>query len=283
MGKRAKQSLPQFCPILAQYDDLVSAGVKPAFDATDAVLTDHFVHRPVQCNTHQTSYQITDNYTSLADMWNDWHLQYLDAGKIRYRMCIDETNADDESLTVNALCTDYPRLMIRFEDTLYRLEEVVNSIRECIGMDKAQTFKYMISRSKAHGNPTDFVASLTKQVGTANRHRGLNAEDRKYAHQILSPKLMETFGYEQCPLEEDPNDVKGPFFGWKIRETVDQQRFNPRDRGNSKVIMTESYRQRYEAMKQRKAEMRQNVQDSRASKFATLRNSLPIRKGFLNN
>ena len=212
-------------------------------------------------------------------MWNDWHLQYLDAGK-KWNASLRSTYSDPK-LTSSAVRVDYPRLMIRFEDTLYRLEEVVTSIRECIGMDKAQSFKYMISRSKAHGNPTDFVASLSKQVGTANRHRGLNAEDRQYAHKILSPRLMDAFGYAQCPLEVDPIDVTGPFLGWKIREPVNMGT-NPRDRSKSRVFMTESYRQRYEAMKQRKAEMLKSVNESRESKLTKLKNRLTVRKGLLN-
>lgn len=182
--------------------------------------------------------------------------------------------------------SDYPRLMIRFEDTLYRLEEVVNSIRECIGMEKARTFKYMISRSKAHGNPTDFVASLTKQVGNAGRHRGLNADDRKYAHEILSPMLMETFKYAQCPLDVDPMDLKGPFLGWKIRDPADHgtnrmDPSNPRDR-RPNAKMTESYRQRYEEMKKKKEALLKSINESRESKLTKLKKRLTIRKGLVN-
>ncbi|GKY93398.1 hypothetical protein MPSEU_000307400 [Mayamaea pseudoterrestris] len=219
---------------------------------------------PVQCNTHQTSYKIKDNYTSLADMWNDWHLQYLDA--------------------------DYPRLMIRFEDALYRLEEVVNSIRECIGMNDTHTFKYMISRSKVHGNPTDFISSLMKQVGTYGRHRGLNAIDRKYAHETLSPRLMETFGYEQCPLHVDPLDLREPFLGWKIRREIDQgpgrplryTRTSMRVKSLAEPEMTESFKERFERLRQRKEGLLQRVIKSREALAAEASKLAVARSGILN-
>lgn len=155
--------------------------------------------------------------------------------------------------------------MVRFEDLLYRLEEVVNAIRDCIGMEKAKPFKNLISRSKGHGNPTDFVLSLTKHVSTVGRHRGLNADDRQYAHEVLSPRLMETFGYEQCPLEVDPADLAGPFLGWRINDRSHrgrpERRVDPRLRHRLHAAVRRS--EEREALLQR-------LQDSHAQRVFNL-------------
>jgi len=124
-------------------------------------------------------------------MWSDWYTQYLNA--------------------------DYPRLIIRFEDTLYRLPEVIDKVRECIGMGKKEDpFVYHISSPKVHGAPTDYVRGLAKYVSTDNRHRGLNADDRVYAREALNPELLRIFNYKQVPLDVPPEDLKEPFSGWRI-------------------------------------------------------------------
>jgi hypothetical protein len=167
--------------------------------------------------------------------------------------------------------------MIRFEDTLYRLEEVVNTIRECIGMSKRDSFIHKISRAKQHGNPTDFVAALTKQVSTVGRHRGLNADDRKYAHEVLSSRLMNTFGYEQCPLEVDESDLEGPFRGWVIKDNPDGN--NPANRLRSKFTLSkfgarggeQAANEREERARQRREEVMERLREVRAAHQALLR------------
>ena len=143
----------------------------------------------VSAKTHQTHYKKTDNYTSLADMWSTWNTQYLEA--------------------------DYPRLIIRFEDTIYRLEDVVEKVRECVGLNKTgEPFRYQISSAKPHGAPTDYVKGLRKFVSTTGRHRGMNEYDRQYAREVLNPELLRIFNYKQAPLEVPESDLKGPFSGW---------------------------------------------------------------------
>lgn len=137
----------------------------------------------------QTNYEKMENYTSLPEMWSVWNRQYLDA--------------------------DFPRLIIRFEDALYRMDEVMDRIRTCIGMDSRQAppFQYSVDRAKKHGAPTDFVPALQMHMTDEGRHHGMTLLDRNYTNQVLDVKLMSTFGYRYAPLEVSPKDLHGPWAG----------------------------------------------------------------------
>jgi len=113
------------------------------------------------------------------------------------------------------LKADYPRLMIRFEDVLYRQEDVIRKIRECIGADTNKSFVFRTSSPKWHGDPTDFVRALEKYATESLRCRGLNNDDRRYASEHLDPQLMRIFHYRPIPLEAAPGDLEGPFEGWE--------------------------------------------------------------------
>jgi len=146
----------------------------------------------VTVRTHQTNYTDVDYYRSLADMWSDWYLQYFKA--------------------------DYPRLLVRFEDLLYRQEEVVTIVKRCIGMDDERgageakmPFKYFLRQSKYHGSPTEFIDALNKYASHENRHRGLTDDDRAYAASALHPDLMRAFNYTQAPPTAPEEDLYGPF------------------------------------------------------------------------
>lgn len=150
---------------------------------------------PTFAHTHQTHWQLIDNYTSLPGMWSEWNRQYYKA--------------------------PYPRLMVRFEDALYRLEDVIKAIRECIGDTSNEPLEYLISSAKSHGKPEDFVAALAKYVTSIGRHRAMNEEDRKYANRALDPELMKIFQYEYAPVEVPPEDMEGPHLGSKPKADSD--------------------------------------------------------------
>jgi len=143
----------------------------------------------VNAKTHQTRFKKTDYYDSLVDMWTKWYLQYFHA--------------------------DYPRIMIRFEDILYRQEDVIRKIRECIGMDTSKPFIFQSESPKWHGNPTDFITALRKYVTGSKRSRGLNDDDRRYAREKLNAELMEIFRYKHVPSQASAEDLEGPFEGWE--------------------------------------------------------------------
>lgn len=170
----------------------------------------------VVVHAQQTNYEKTDNYTSLAHLWSDWNRQWLKAD-------------------------GYPRLMIRFEDTLYRLPQVVESIRQCVGAQSPGRFIYLTSKPKSHGNPTDFVKALARYASWQGRHRGLNEADRQYAQSALDPDLMRVFGYHPAPLEVDPADLEGKFSGWGT-QTQYQKRPRVRSVAGSDVVEIRRYR-----------------------------------------
>lgn len=138
--------------------------------------------------TQQSANRLADNYTSLVHLWSEYYTDYLAA--------------------------DYPRLIVRFEDTLYRLEEVFRIIMDCIGVKMTQPFVHEVDTPKFHGQPTDFVSALQKYSSDSSRHRGLNQEDRALAHEVLNPELMRLFGYQHAPMEGEEEDLAGPFEGW---------------------------------------------------------------------
>lgn len=113
-------------------------------------------------------------YESLADMWSTWYGAYLDA--------------------------DFPRLMIRFEDTLFHAERVMEIITDCVGgrpgEQPSPPFRYHLGKSK-RGPSSDFPTALGKYGREAGRYDGMTADDRKYALSALDEKLMRTFRYPQ--------------------------------------------------------------------------------------
>jgi len=133
---------------------------------------------PVKVQLHQTGYRHTEEYESLAHMWQDWHRQYLDA-------------------------TDLPRLIVRFEDFLFHRERVLAQISECATgkpWDGSNNkLKYRIASVKDHGDSSDLVSALIKYGSSRGRYAGMAEEDLRYAAQVLDPKLLQKLQYLEVP------------------------------------------------------------------------------------
>ena len=124
----------------------------------------------------------------MPDFWSEWNRGYFQA--------------------------DYPRLMIRFEDALYRTEEVIETIRDCVGLPKSdKPFQQHAGAAKIHGKSSDLASSYIKYMSDAGRHHGLNAADRRYSNAVLDPELMRVFQYNYAPEDAPPEDLTGPFAG----------------------------------------------------------------------
>jgi hypothetical protein len=136
------------------------------------------------------------NYTSLIGMWVDWYAQYLNA--------------------------DYPRLLIRFEDVLYRQEEIVQLIRDCVGMPSStQPFARLAGKAKSHGDSSDYATALIKYISDDTRHQGLNQLDRDYANKVLPKDMMDLFGYKYAPLVETEDlTINGSWPGQHLPNTA---------------------------------------------------------------
>ena len=116
-----------------------------------------------------------DEYESLAALWSEWNRLYFDA--------------------------DFPRLMIRFEDTLYHAEQVMHQIKQCIGMDvpSNQVFHYQVDKAKTGRLAVDFAVALTRYGTPQGRFKGLESADRIYLQTALDPILMNAFHYAPLP------------------------------------------------------------------------------------
>lgn len=114
--------------------------------------------------------RFTSRYDSLTDLWTKWNRQYLEA--------------------------DYPRLIIRFEDTLFHAEKVMKVVGECAGLPTAKPFRYRLAAGKDHGNSTDFVTAMAKYGTNQGRYAGLIPKDLKHARKTLDPELMSIFHYQ---------------------------------------------------------------------------------------
>jgi len=143
----------------------------------------------------QTGKQYTDHYATLADMWSEWYREYLDA--------------------------DYPRLMIRYEDTLLYGPEIMEVIRVCSGAasrhansdtdggnhsnHSSPKFVYHAQEARAWGGPGSLFGALTKLGKTDHYFQTVGGADQEYLlHKGLDQRLMQLFHYPQVPTEIRP-------------------------------------------------------------------------------
>lgn len=118
-----------------------------------------------------------DRYESLADLWSKWNRLYYDAA--------------------------YPRLIIRFEDTLFHAEKVVQSISECTGLPlRNARFQYHVEASKKLRSCNDFTSAVAKYGKLDGRHAGLRPLDKQYLQTALDSEILEVFGYQQVPVRD---------------------------------------------------------------------------------
>ena len=138
-------------------------------------------------------------YHSLVDIWNSFYKQYVDA--------------------------PFPRLIIRFEDTLFYLPEILQAVQECAGMywksveessieedgHKRMVWsaepgqrKVAIHRdlSKNHGNMvrsdpriSAFAMTIRKNAEPASRLYNMDEREQEYTRQMLDAALMQLFHY----------------------------------------------------------------------------------------
>ena len=135
-------------------------------------------------------------YPSLAAVWNAFHRQYLDAS--------------------------FPRLLIRFEDTLFYLPEIIQSVQECAGASwkspkdlsendiqnttawseegRPNILLYKTA-SKAHGNSHQndkrsyFLTTIQKNANPFSRLHDMNKLEQDHTRHTLDPELMRIFHY----------------------------------------------------------------------------------------
>jgi len=120
------------------------------------------------------SNQTRSRHDSLAHLWTDYNQQYLD-------------------------WSDRPRLIIRFEDMLFRMEEVMDRIHRCttgLALNK-ETTRYQLLKAKNHGSTTtDFVGAMKKYGSSRGRTNGMLDADLRFAKQHFNERLLKRFHYK---------------------------------------------------------------------------------------
>ena len=151
-------------------------------------------------------------YDSLASLWNEWYYDYIFNNNNSYRKS-DVTPEETASLasafpTNSSIGTSqFPRLVIRYEDMIFHASQVIDTIMNCIGIQpyerkgynettKKWDFIYQTNKAKSHGNSVDLLQAMVKYGSLRGRkHTNFRNIDLLYLQQTLHPKLMETFHY----------------------------------------------------------------------------------------
>ena len=154
---------------------------------------------------HEVTFRVEDGripkttdlkFPSLVDLWNSFHQQYLDA--------------------------PFPRLIVRYEDTLFHLPEILQAIQECAGAswrsveeDMSEKDRHNImmlseprqprvaiyrKSSKSHGNTilgdeSAFMAAIETNTNTSLRLFKMNQLERDYTREALDPTLVKLLHY----------------------------------------------------------------------------------------
>ena len=115
-------------------------------------------------------------YASLAKMWSDWNGAYFDS--------------------------DSPRLMVRYEDLLFRTRETTKQICDCVGGTMTEKFD-PIDQGAKYGS--EHRMSLADAPGRKNSRRKYANETRRYGHlkgvdleaiaRDIDPRLLDAFRY----------------------------------------------------------------------------------------
>ena len=125
-------------------------------------------------------YQDSDlklDFSSLAHIWNEFYSQYVGV--------------------------DYPRIIVRYEDMIFRPEQMVREACTCVGGEmKSANFTYSAVENvkygaKGHGQQEKegLLNYIVKNGNASTRVQGCRDEELEYSHTVLSANLMEAFRY----------------------------------------------------------------------------------------
>lgn len=127
---------------------------------------------------------LNKEYNSLIHLWDEWYTDYYNIEEL-------------------------PRLMIRFEDLLFHLEEVITSVCECAGGELINTKKGIHLQSEpakkggVHNNSNGLLSAIARYGSSKHRLDGMTKADIEFANSIASPKLMKEFAYNYPQIEKE--------------------------------------------------------------------------------
>lgn len=129
----------------------------------------------VSLKVHYRDTKITQ-HTSMVHLWNDYYRDWME--------------------------TDFPKLVVRFEDLLFHAEEVVTKVCECgRGEIRKGPFQYEISsakQGKAHLGANGLLTSMMKYATESNRLKSFTNQDLEYARKNINAELMKLFHYSEA-------------------------------------------------------------------------------------
>jgi hypothetical protein len=118
---------------------------------------------------------INTTHLSLAHLWKDWYLEYLQG--------------------------DFPRIFVRMEDLVFHGENVTKQICNCVGGSFTNKFQFITESAKhgeIHGNEKTTLLDAMIRYGSSsalNRTKGMTMDDVVFAKQVFRQDLMDMFGY----------------------------------------------------------------------------------------
>ena len=114
------------------------------------------------------------SWPSLVHYYNAWYQSYVQA--------------------------DFPRLMIRFEDTLFHGEAVMKQVCECAGGEPvSDKFLYSLEEAKSSHKheQNNFVSAMIHYGTDEGRYHNMTPEDLDFARDHLDPALLDLFHYQK--------------------------------------------------------------------------------------
>jgi hypothetical protein len=115
-------------------------------------------------------------HKSLLHIWTAYYKEYVDA------------------------MGEFPFLMVRFEDLLFRTQDIIEEICDCAGGTLESDFSYVTDSAKkggSHAGSSGFAASLSRYGNATLRLEPFLEPDLKYAEQVLdSSDVMKLFQYK---------------------------------------------------------------------------------------
>ncbi|GMH55749.1 hypothetical protein TrRE_jg2668 [Triparma retinervis] len=117
------------------------------------------------------------SYPGLVGMWNAWYGEYRSAME------------------------EFPLLVVRYEDALFRAEETVGGVCECAGGRMREGgFREVERPAKGHGNTGGKEASRAKYGDEERRVEGYKDEDLRFFDENIDKELLEMLGYRLSGL-----------------------------------------------------------------------------------
>jgi hypothetical protein len=139
----------------------------------------------IRVNLKWAPHKRTLKYESLMELWNAFYGSYLNA--------------------------TFPRLLVRMEDIILYLPQVIEEVRECVGAyskhDKVEVYTAL---SKSHGKRTQqerdngLLSNIVKLADANRRIADLSDLELEYSQSKLDPELMKLFQY-QMPFAKKLN------------------------------------------------------------------------------